>query len=234
VLSELAENTTYYWHVRSSNIYGTTYADDDTFWSFTTGGSTEQPIFSDVPSDYPLYDYIEALYQAGYTSGCGTDPLRYCPDAIMDRAESAVFMLRGQFGTGYSPVVPTGVLNDDWSQGTWAEAWAESMISEGLSSGCWEDPLQYCPWTQLTRQEASVFGLRLKYGMEYTPPDATGSLFADMTDAGFWSTAWAEQAYLDGLLPECGWDGDQPLFCPEDLVDRGWGAYLIVVAKDLL
>ena len=39
-LSGLALNTTYYWHVRAVNSFGTTYADGDSptvFWSFTTG-----------------------------------------------------------------------------------------------------------------------------------------------------------------------------------------------------
>jgi hypothetical protein len=81
--------------------------------------------------------------------------------------------------------------------------------------------------------EASVFGLRMKHGMEYIPPDASGTLFADMTDVTYWGTKWAEQAYLDGLLPECGTQDGKPLFCPDNLLDRGWGAYLIVIAKDL-
>jgi hypothetical protein len=54
-----------------------------------------------------------------------------------------------------------------------------------------------------------------------------------MSDPNYWGTKWAEQAYRDGLLPECGWQGSTPLFCPDDLVDRALGAYLIVLAKDL-
>lgn len=64
-------------------------------------------------------------------------------------------------------------------------------------------------------------------------PPATGTLLADMTDVNYWGTKWAEQAYRDGLLPECGWLTGKPLYCPDDLVNRAWGAYLIVKAKDL-
>jgi hypothetical protein len=53
-------------------------------------------------------------------------------------------------------------------------------------------------------------------------------------DPGYWRKKMAEQAFLDGLLPECGRQGDQPLFCPDDLVDRAWGTYLIVKTKNLL
>ncbi|RJQ26841.1 hypothetical protein C4565_06190 [Candidatus Parcubacteria bacterium] len=69
--------------------------------------------------------------------------------------------------------------------------------------------------------------------MDYTPPPATGTLLGDMTDVSFYGTKWAEQAYLDGLLPSCGTQDGKPKFCPDDLVDRSWGAYLIVKAKDL-
>jgi len=93
--------------------------------------------------------------------------------------------------------------------------------------------LMYCPRNELTRVEAIVFALNIKYGTDYRPPDATGTLLADMTDASFWGTKWAEQAYRDGLLPECGWQDEKPLFCPNELVDRSWAAYLIVIAKDL-
>jgi len=191
--------------------------------------------FGDVPTDHELYPHIIALYNAGYTGGCSTDPLMYCPDTIMDRGMGAVFMLRGQFGSGYEPAPATGTLFADMTNtGYWATRWAEAMYNEGLSAGCSSDPLQYCPASQMTRQEASVFGLRLKYGMDYSPPAATGTLLADMTDTNHWGTKWAEQAYLDGLLPECGSEGGKPKFCPDDLVDRGWGAYLVVEAKGLL
>jgi lysozyme len=195
-----------------------------------------QTTFSDVPFDHPLHAYIQALWDAGYTAGCSTDPLMYCPDQVMDRAQSAVFMLRGQFGTGYAPPPePWDTFADDWSASdiSWAEKWAEGMWAEGLTAGCQTDPLMYCPRSELPRVEASVFGLRMKHGVGYSPPPATGTLFADMTDVSYWGTKWAEQAYLDGLLPECGFQDTTPLFCPDDLVDRGWGAYLIVNAKDL-
>jgi hypothetical protein len=71
------------------------------------------------------------------------------------------------------------------------------------------------------------------HGVSYTPPAATGTLFADMTDPGYWGTKWAEQAFRDGLVPECGWQGSIPEFCPDVLVDRALGAYLIVLAKNL-
>ncbi|MBL0345559.1 SBBP repeat-containing protein [Candidatus Villigracilis affinis] len=201
-------------------------------------GNPGLPTFLDVSLDHPLHDYIEALYDAGYTAGCSTDPLMYCPDTILDRAQSAVFMLRGQMGSGYTPpAAPWNTFGDDWTGFEWAEPWAEGMYQEGLTQGCQSSPLMFCPSNQLPRVEASVFGLRMKYGVNYTPPAASGTMFADFPpeDPSYWAIDWAEQAYKDGLLPACGTDSatGKPMFCPSQLVDRGWGAYLIVKAKNL-
>jgi len=192
--------------------------------------------FVDVPPTHPYFQQIEALYAAGYTGGCQTTPLMFCPSLTMDRAQSAVFMLRGNFGSGYVPVTPIHFFKDNWSRLRWAEGWAESMYLEGLTAGCKPSPLQFCPNDILTNAQIAVFGLRLKYGMSYQPPLATGTLFADMKDPGFWATSWAEQAYLDGLIPACGTDlaTGKPKFCPNALVDRGFGSYVIVTAKNLL
>ena len=208
---------------------------DENPYNFSIQG-TGEVTFADVPESHWAYAYIQALWDNGFTAGCSTGPLLYCPDQIMDRAQSAVFMLRGQFGTGYvPPVEPWDTFTDDWSLSdiSWAEKWAEGMWEEGLTAGCLADPLMYCPRRELPRVEASVFGLRLRHGNSYDPPAASGTIFADMTDVGYWGTKWAEQAYLDGLLPECGTQDGLPLFCPDDLVNRAWGAYLIVAAKNL-
>jgi hypothetical protein len=193
------------------------------------------PTFSDVPFSHPYHNDIEILYANGLTGGCSTSPPKFCPDQIMDRAQSAVFMLRGSFGANY---VPPANLEykfnyDDWSRGTWARPWAEAMFSTGLTSGCNSSPLKYCPWVQLPREQVVIFGLKLKYGNNYLPPPATGMVFADLTDTSYYATAWAEKAYADGLIQACGSSGGRPMFCPNVLVTRGLGAYVIVRAKNL-
>jgi hypothetical protein len=199
-------------------------------WSFTTsGGST----FTDVPLSHPYFSDIEILYANGLTGGCSTTPLKYCPDDIMDRGQAAVFMVRGKFGSGFFPSPATHVFKDDWSKGDWAESWAEAMFYNGLSAGCQASPRMFCPWDKMPREQAVIFALRMKYGTDYVPPAATGTLFADMTDASYWATPWAEQAYKDGLIPNCGMSGGKPMICPKTLVTRGLGAYMIVKAKNL-
>ncbi len=66
----------------------------------------------------------------------------------------------------------------------------------------------------MLREEVAVVALRVKYGTDYTPPPATGDIFADMVDTDYWGTQWAEAAYLDGLFAGCGEEDGKPLFCP--------------------
>ena len=199
--------------------------------SYTMGQPSS---FMDVPITHPYKEDIETLYANGLTAGCVTSPLKFCPDQIMDRAQSAVFMLRGSLGVDYEPpAVASHIFVDNWSPGLWAEKWAEGMLNEGLTSGCLASPLKFCPWDQTPREQAAIFGLRLKYGNNYNPPPATGTLFADMTDTDYYATRWAEQAYKDDLIPACGTSSGKPKFCPKELVTRGLGAHIVVQAKDL-
>ena len=203
--------------------------------------------FSDVPNNYSvvyggvtyyLHNYIQALYAGGLTNGCNTNPLSYCPDKTLNRAESAKFMLTAMQGTSYTPPTdPSGyVFQDDWSPSSinWGRPWAEGLWDASLTNGCSASPLLFCPAKTLVRTEWATFGLRIKYGGSYTPP-AASHIFADdwSSPSVSWAEPWAEKAYLDGLLPACGSSGGKPLFCPTDLVTRDWAAYVIVKAKGL-
>ncbi len=68
-------------------------------------------IFTDVacPDGFAV-NWIEKLYNDGITAGCGTNPLTYCPDANVTRAQMAVFIEKAMRGTSaWTP--GTGGLN---------------------------------------------------------------------------------------------------------------------------
>jgi hypothetical protein len=188
------------------------------------------PTFSDVPFDHWAYAYIEALYQAGYVAGCSTDPLLYCPEDILTRAESAVFVERGIHGAEALPDQPTQRLFDDVPLEEWFAMWTNALWKDGYTSGCGTDPLIYCPLQEHTRAEGSVFFLRMMQGMDYIPPDPTG-LFIDVP-AEAWYADWAEAAYKAGIIPACETEPELR-FCPEDPLDRAMAAYMMVRAKNL-
>jgi hypothetical protein len=51
-------------------------------------------MFADVPVTHPFADWIEQLWREGVTGGCGTSPLRYCPEDPVTRGQMAVFLVR--------------------------------------------------------------------------------------------------------------------------------------------
>lgn len=51
-------------------------------------------IFSDVPMNYWAGSWIDQIYQENVTTGCQTNPLNYCPEGSVTRAEMAAFIVR--------------------------------------------------------------------------------------------------------------------------------------------
>jgi hypothetical protein len=135
--------------------------------------------FVDVPASHWAREYIEALYQASYVAGCSSDPLMYCPDATMTRAESAVFVLRGSHDAGYLPPTPSEQIFGDVPLWEWFAKWADGLWNDGFTAGCGTDPLIYCPLQEHTRTEGSVFFLRMLHGADYVPLDPVG-VFSDV------------------------------------------------------
>ena len=209
--------------------------------------------FEDVPydycealngEDYYLYDYIQDLYDNGFTSGTSIDPPLYSPTKIIDRVHFAVFLLRAKFGMDFIPQEPAeqAFIVDDWTTLPEYQKWAEGMFEAQFTSGCQADPLMFCPYKELSRLEAAIFALHLMFNQydnegkliyAYEPPQASGNVFADMSDPSFYGTSWAEAAYSYDLLPACGTSGGKPMFCPDDLVDRAWAAYIIHQARNI-
>ena len=188
------------------------------------------PTFQDVPTEHWAYVYIEALYQAGYIAGCSADPPLYCPDAVMTRAESAVFIERGIHGEGYMPENPPAQIFDDVPINEWYAKWATGLWNDGYTAGCGTNPLVYCPLQEHTREQGTVFFLRMVYGIEYVPPDPIG-LFVDVS-LDSWAAKWIEAAYLAGLIPACE-TSPELKFCPSNPLDRAMAAYMMVQAKGL-
>jgi len=185
--------------------------------------------FVDVPVDHPYHDDIEILYRSGFTSGCAVNPLRFCPDDPMTRAESAVFLERGQHGANYAPPDPTAPHFVDTPVEAWYTKWIEGLWVDGYTVGCALNPPRFCPEQTHNRVEGAVFALRMKNGPSYEPPAAQG-MFADLP-AIEWGARWAEAAVQAGLLTAC---AEQPLrYCPADPVTRGLAAHIVVQAKGL-
>jgi S-layer homology domain len=116
-------------------------------------------IFEDVPVSYWAAGWIEQFYNDGITSGCSTNPLKYCPDDSVTRAQMAIFLLRAKHGSSYTPPAATGIF-DDVPTSSWVADWVEQLYNEGITTGCGANPLSYCPEDTVTRAQMAVFIVR--------------------------------------------------------------------------
>lgn len=226
----LSNNDTYYWQVRAINATGTIEADDGTWWSYTARGQT----FSDIPVDHSLWPYVEAVNNAGIITGCGVDPMIYCPERHLTRAEMAVFLERAMHYPNLPYIPPSlnrfffdmPVVGKEWMQD-----WADEFYRDGLTAGCGRDPLVFCPERPVTRAEAAFFFLRAIHGPGYWPP-AAGHFFGDVPVSGMeWAEPWIDQLYREGIASGC---GEEPLmYCPKEVVTLAEMAALITRAFHL-
>lgn len=77
---------------------GTSFAGCWAFWHRQVAPAPAVASFADVPTGHPQFQFIEALVDAGITSGC--DGSNYCPGAPLTRGQMAVFLAKA-FGLGF-------------------------------------------------------------------------------------------------------------------------------------
>ncbi len=199
----------------TSRTYSNVIA-DQTAQDYT---ATIAATFADVPTNYWAWSWIERLYAAGITGGCGASPLIYCPEDNVTRAQMAIFLERGIHGSSFNPPVVTLTFTD--TAGNFAQYWIEALKSDGITSGC--GPSLYCPDASTTRAEMAIFLLRSKHGASYVPPAASGTLFTDVPSS-YWAASWIEQLATEGITSGCGMN----LYCPDATVTRAQMAVFLV------
>jgi hypothetical protein len=217
------------WLVPGNNYRGQgiwiRYTNGTQFSEILDAPSIELPVqtFVDVSGNYWARDYIERLYKAGITGGCNLNPLRYCPEIPVTRAQMAVFLLRAIHGSSYLPpdvAGDTGFL--DVPAGYWAAAWIKELAAEGITGGCGDG--SYCPGLPVTRSQMAVFLLRSKHGPTYSPPLISGNTSFNDVSTNYWAAAWIKQLVIEGITAGCG-SGN---YCPEGVVSRAQMAIFLV------
>ena len=122
--------------------------------------------FADVPLAEWFAKWVRRLWDDGYTAGCGTGPLIFCPLQTHNRAEGAVFMERMLHGKDFVPPQPTETSYDDVPKGSWYEKWVYAAYRDALVQEC-EDTVnrtdrRYRPEAPLTRAEAACMMAKAK------------------------------------------------------------------------
>jgi len=111
------------------------------------------PTFNDTIGHW-AEDWIEALKNDGVTGGCGGG--NFCPNNPVTRAQMAVFLLKSEYGSSYTPpAVGASTGFTDVPTTHWAAPWIKQLAAEGITGGCGGG--NYCPNNSVTRAQMAVF-----------------------------------------------------------------------------
>jgi len=202
------------------------------FGSFLSTGT-----FSDVPSTSAYYNYIEAIYQAGITTGCGTGGDYECSSPDVTRDQMAAFIIRALYGGNFtcnggvdcSTTAPyfldvPGVTANQFFP------YIQKLKEIGITTGCGAGGDYECASPYVTRDQMAAFLVRatqVKAGQgpeTYTcnggAPGAsvncatTSPYFLDVTPATDSFFPYIQKLKELGITTGCGTGGDYE--CPSD------------------
>ena len=175
--------------------------------------------FGDVDPGSVHASSIEALFASGVTVGCATEPLRFCPNRSVTRAQMATFLARAlglevpEVSAGFGDVDPGSVHASS----------IEALFASGVTVGCATEPLRFCPNRSVTRAQMATF-LARALGLE-VPEVSAG--FGDV-DPGSVHASSIEALFASGVTVGC---ATEPLrFCPNDAVTRAQMASFLIRA----
>ena len=107
--------------------------------------------FADVDSGEWWAAHVERFAELEVTRGCASEPLRYCPDQSVNRAEMAAFLVRAL----RLPDAAARGFTD--TSGNFAENNIDALAAAGITAGCSTEPLRFCPDQPVTRAQMATF-----------------------------------------------------------------------------
>jgi hypothetical protein len=129
-----------------------------------TTGQCTTPLFADVPNGSSGAREINTVYNhiPRITSGCGTNPLNFCPAAFITREQMAPFIIRAKEGNPATDLCAGGSPFTDVAQGSPFCSHIVRMKELGITLGC--TATTYCPLGFVTRESMAVFMVRAVEG----------------------------------------------------------------------
>ncbi len=132
---------------------------------------------------------------------------------IVDMTGNPLF--RGLTGGEYYTInrVPTF---EDVPFTHWASSHIERLYHAGITTGCSNSPMLFCPNTTVSRAQMAVLLLRSKYGLAYTPPAVGASTGFNDVPTNHWAAAWIKELAAENVTSGC--NGGN--YCPEANISR--------------
>jgi hypothetical protein len=180
--------------------------------------------FLDVPPSNGFRPFVTTLARNGVTGGCGAG--NYCPDALVTRAQMAVFLLVSKEGTSYTPPACVTPQFADVPCSNPFARWINELATRGITGGCGNG--NYCPNAPVSRDQMAVFLLLTKEGSGYSPPPCTSPTFGDVPCSSPYAK-WIYELVARGITGGCG----SGSYCPTAAVTRGQMSVFLVTTFGL-
>ena len=185
-----------------------------------TDPGTADGVFVDVDNMSSHAASINAVLAAGITTGCSTNPLSYCPDKPVTRAQMSTFLTRA---LKLTDAADAGFVDVD-NASSHADS-INAVYAAGITTGCGQNPLSYCPDSHVTRAQMATF---LTRALKLTEAADAGFVDVDNTSSHADSI---NAVYAAGITTGC---GQNPLsYCPDSHVTRAQMATFLTRALKL-
>ena len=109
--------------------------------------------FVDVDAQESWAPFVERLSDLEITTGCNQEPPKYCPQSSVRRNQMATFLYRA-FNL---PDAEEAAGFVDVSEDSWAYKPVNALMASGITTGCNQIPLKYCPEDLVTKAQAATF-----------------------------------------------------------------------------
>jgi hypothetical protein len=179
--------------------------------------------FVDVPTSHWAYTSIKSIYENKVTSGCSSNPLKYCPEDKITRVALATMLAKAKYGANYHFTGDSTIQYADIASSSTAKPYVDKLYQENIIAGCSTSPLKFCPDQEVSREVMALLIYRLKYGLSVPSVGAT-PIFQDVaTNSNL--RPYIEKLYQNGLIAGCSTNPRN--FCPTRTITRAEAAVFI-------
>ena len=157
------------------------------------GATTGTSRFADVDAASWWSPYAEELADREITTGCDTEPFRYCPGKAVPRAQMASFLVRA---FDLEPASSAGFAD---TSGTHA-ANIDALFASEITTGCDTDPFRYCPGKAVPRAQMATFLHRAMLKQKEAAESGPVEIGDDVPDAGLTDMATGDTVNLRSVF----------------------------------